>query len=68
MDVERRNAGRELHMNRKKIGFVLFVCTSYAFLGTAILRQDQIIYSIVAVLVIILSSFGLRDHLKELKG
>lgn len=55
-------------MNRKKIGFVLFVCTSYAFLGTAILRQDQIIYSIVAALVIILSSFGLRDHLKELKG
>jgi hypothetical protein len=54
-------------MNRKMGGFILFAATSMSFLGTAIIRQEQLPYTILAVVMIFLALAGLKNHFKELR-
>lgn len=55
-------------MTRKMGGFAFFVATSYAFLGTAVVRQENILHVIIAVTLAVLTAVALKDHFSELKG
>jgi hypothetical protein len=55
-------------MTRKVGGFIMFVVTSAAFLGTTIVRQEQIFHALIAIVLIVLAGVALKDHFKELKG
>ncbi len=54
-------------MKRKFGGFILFAATSMSFLGTAIFRQEQLLYTILAVILVFLALAGLKNHFKELR-
>ncbi|SMP44995.1 hypothetical protein [Anoxynatronum buryatiense] len=55
-------------MTRKMGGFVLFAATSFAFLGTAVVRQENILHAVIAVALAVLAGVALKDHFGELKG
>lgn len=55
-------------MTRKTGGFILFAVTSFAFLGTTIVRQEQILHALIAIILIGFAGVALKDHFKELKG
>lgn len=54
-------------MNRKIGGFILFAATSLSFVGTAIIRQEQLVYTVLTVGFVFLAFAGLRNHFKELR-
>ncbi len=54
-------------MNRKVGGFILFAATSMSFLGAAIIRQDHLSYTVLAVILVFLALAGLKNHFKELR-
>ena len=54
-------------MTRKMGGFILFASTSLAFVGSAIVQQEQIQYTFLAVLLVFLAVAGLKSHFKELR-
>lgn len=55
-------------MSRKMGGFILYALTSFIFLGTTIVRQENILHALIAVVFIVLAGTAIKDHLKELKG
>ena len=55
-------------MSRKMVGFIAFAATSMIFLGMILLRQENIIHAIIAVVLAVLTGVALKGHYAELKG
>ncbi len=54
-------------MTRKHGGFILFIATSLSFLGSAIIRHDQILFVLIAFVCIMFALAGLKNHFKEIR-
>ena len=54
-------------MSRKVVGFLVFAATSISFVGTAIVRQEQLLFSILSVVLTIFALAALKNHFKELQ-
>jgi len=55
------------YVSRKVVGFLVFAATSISFVGTAIVRQEQLLFSILSVVLTIFALAALKNHFKELQ-